>query len=217
MPTCRVVILDALRAIKAIGAGEDASVDELNTGLEALANLFTEIHNARGPLIDVDVTADYCPSENQRVRVQAGDTVSVTLPNAIPLHDGFDPYDYGFDPATAQWNWAPQGTTASADGVQYRQPRDGARIEIVGTTQALYFYRADINTWMSAYALTLDTEVPLNARYAGALGAVLADRLTESLSVNEPTPGLAKRIARGWSALMLQTGRRAPTTRAEYF
>ncbi len=49
------------------------------------------------------------------------------------------------------------------------------------------------------------------------LGAVLADRLMESVSVNEPSPGLLRRIARGWSALMLQTGRHRPPVRIEAF
>ena len=217
MPLCRAVISDALRALKAIAPGEDPDVDMLNTGLEALQNLILEIHNGRGPLKDVDVTGNYCPSENQRVRVQAGDTITVTLPNAIPYYDGFDPYDYGFNPVTAEYDWAPQGTTAQADGIEYRQPRDGARIEIVGTTEALYLYRADLNEWMPAYGLTLSTEIPLNARYAGPLGALLADRLMEPLSVNEPSPGLAKRVARANAALLIQAGTMRSPVRAQYF
>ena len=217
MPTCRIVIKDALRALKAIAPGDDATVDELDDGLHALRNLVEEIHNARGPLVDVDVTANYCPSENQRVRVQAGYDVTITLPNAIPLYDGFDPCDYGFDPATNAGAWAPQGTTASADGVSYRQPSDGARIEIVGTTQALYFYRADLNQWMPATGLTAESELPLNARYAGAIGALLAERLMEVLALGEPTPGLAARISMARSTLYTQAGTRRSPVRAEYF
>ena len=41
---------------------------------------------------------------------------------------------------------------AAADGVYWRAPRDGARIEIVGTTQALYFYRDDTNAWARCLA-----------------------------------------------------------------
>ncbi len=217
MPLCRAVISDALRALKAIAPGEDPDIDMLNTGLEALQNLILEWHNAKGPLIDVDVTGNYTPGESQRVRVQAGDTITVTLPNAIALYDGFDPYDYGFDPGQVSQSYIPQGTTASADGVSYRQPRDGARIEIVGTTEALYIYRADLNEWMPAYGLTLSTEIPLNGRYAGALGALLADRLMEPLSVNEPSPGLAKRVARANAALLIQTGTQRDPVRAQYF
>jgi hypothetical protein len=218
MPTCRIVIKDALRALKAIAPGDDPTVDELNDGLFALQNLVTEIHNARGPLIDLDVTAaSYIPSQNQRVRIPTGGAVTITLPNAVPIFDGFDPYDYGFDPAADAWSYGAQGTTGNADGIYYRQPTDGARIEIVTTTPALYFWRADLNQWISAYGLTLDVEVPFNARYAGPLGAVLADRLMESLSVNEPSPGLAKRVARGWSALLMQTGARRAPVRIENF
>ncbi len=219
MPTCRKVISDAMRAVKAIAPGDDPQADELGVALEALQNVVLELHNARGPLIDVDVTsATYIPGENQRVRVQLGDTVTITLPNAVPLYNGFDPYDYGFDPSAAEWTaWPAQGTTAAADGVQYRQPRDGARIEIVGVTQALYFYRADLNEWMSATGLALDTEIPLNARYAGAIGALLAERLTEALALGEPTPGLAARVSAARANLYLQAGTRRSPVRAEYF
>jgi len=217
MATARVVIAEAMRALRALAPGDDPTADDLVVGLEAISNLILDIHEARGPLLDVDVTADCTPSENQRIRVQAGFDVAVTLPNAIPFFDGFDPYDYGFNPATAQWQWAPQGTTAQADGVQYRQPRDGTRIETVGVTQALYFYRADINAWMAATGLTVDTELPFNNRYTSALGALTAERLMDVVSNAQPTPGLTRRIARGNAALMLRAGTHHAPVRAQYF
>ncbi|HEY2482500.1 MAG TPA: hypothetical protein VGI30_09950 [Caulobacteraceae bacterium] len=213
MPTCRTVIKDALRALKVIGSGDMAHVDQLNAGLSALQNLVVEFHEARGPLVDVDVTADYVANENQRVRVQAGDTVDITLPNSIPVWGAFDPYDYGF---TGTPSWLASGSTGEADGFSFRAPTDWARIEVVGTTQGLWFYRADINSWMSAYALTLDTEIPLNARYAGPLGALLAERLIEELSLNEPSPGFARRAVMARAALFLRTGSRRRPVRAEY-
>ena len=214
MPLCRAVIADACRALKVVAPGEDPDVDMLTTGLEALQNIILELHNGMGPLIDVDVQTDYTPGESQRVRVQAGDTITVTLPNAIAMFQPYDPYDYGFSGSAAQ---PPPGTTAVADNVQFRQPYDGARIEIVGTTEALYIYRADLNQWMPAYGLTLSTEIPLNGRYAGHLAALLADRLMETLSVNEPSPGLAKRVARANHALMLRTGTTHPPVAIQNF
>ena len=215
MATCRAVIAEAMRALKALGVGDEPSVDELATGMGAIGNLILDIHEARGPMLDVDTSADLTPSENQRVRIQYGATVAVTLPNAIPMFNTPDPYDYGFNASTVA---PPVGTTGAADGVQYRQPRDGTRIEVVGTTQALYFYRADINAWMAATGLTADAETPFNSRYSSALGALLAERLMEVLpGANEPTPGLARRIARGRVALMLRPGVAHDPVVASYF
>lgn len=217
MPTCRVVIADALRALKAVSPGEEADADQLAVALEALQNLILELHDARGPMVDVDVSANVVANENQRLRIQAGATAQVTLPNAVPLYDGFDPYDYGFNPASDDWAWYPQGLTAPADGILSRQPLDGSRIEIVGTTNGLYFFRADTNAWMPAYGLTTDTEIPLNARYAGPLGALLAERLMESLAVNQPSPGLLRRIGQARRALLFQAGSQRPPVRGQYF
>lgn len=211
MPTCRGVIADALRALKVLAPGDMPHVDQLNAGLSALQNLIVELHEARGPLQDVDVSADYVANENQRCRVQAGDTVSLTLPNAIPIFSAWT--DYGF----SGWPHAPDpGSTAAADNIHFRQPTDGARIEAVGTTQGLWFYRADINAWVGAYALTLDAEIPLNARYAGPLGALLAERLMEELSLNEPSPGFAARAVQARAILFTRPGARRAAAQAEY-
>ena len=85
-----------MRALKALGVGDAPGIDELSVGIEAICLLTLEIHEARGPMLDVDVTANVIPSENQRIRIQAGSTISVTLPNAIPMFGTPDPYDYGF-------------------------------------------------------------------------------------------------------------------------
>ncbi len=215
MATCRVIIAEALRALKAIGIGDEPGVDELTVGLEALNALTLDIHDGRGPMLDVDAAASLIPSENQRIRIQAGDTIAVTLPNAIPIFSTPEPNDYGFNTSTVA---PPVGTTGAADGIQYRQPRDGTRIEIVGTMQALYFYRADINAWIAATGLTADAETPFNNRYTSALGALLAERLMEALpGSGDPTAGLARRIARGRSALMLRTGTTHDRVIADYF
>ena len=204
-----------MRALKALGVGDAPGIDEFTVGLEAISLLTLEIHEARGPMLDIDVSGNVIPSENQRIRIQAGSVISITLPNAIPMFSTPDPYDYGFNVGAV----APTvGTTGAADGVQYRQPRDGTRIEIVGTTQALYFYRADINSWTAATGLTVDAQTPFNNRYSSALAALVAERMMETLpGGGEPTPGLARRIARGRSALMMRTGVDHDRTVAEYF
>ncbi|MEO8926361.1 MAG: hypothetical protein ABI306_04280 [Caulobacteraceae bacterium] len=215
MSTCRATIAEAMRAFRALQPGDDPTVDELNVGMEALQNLILDLHNARGPLLDVDVIADYVAGEDQRVRIQAGYTVNVTLPNSVPIFNTPDPYDYGFAADVTQ---PPIGSTGMADGVQYRQPRDGVRVEVVGTTQSLFLYRADTNAWYAASGLTLDVETPLNARYTSALSALTAERMMEQWpELFEPTPGLSARTARGRSALMLQSGRARDPVQADYF
>jgi len=203
MSTCRDAILDAMLALKVLTPGDDPQADELATGLTAISVMVLEAHNARGPMLDVDISANYVASENQRVRIQAGVTVTVTLPNSVPIYISYNPNDYGFSAPTVQ---PPVGSIVTADGAQFRQPHDGARIEIVGTTQALYFYRADINQWQAATELTLDAELPFNARYTGAFAALLAERLMDVLAAAEPSPGLTRRIQRGNSAMLMRTG-----------
>jgi hypothetical protein len=219
MPTCRDVLHGAFKAIKVLAPGDMPQVDQLRDGLLAIQDIIQELHEARGPLTDVDVSAaTYIASENQRVRIQAGAATVVTLPNAIPMYDGFDPYDYGFNPAAQQWGaYAPQGSAGVADNIAWRQPRDGTRIEIVGTTAQLFFYRADVNQWLSANALRLDDEMPLNARYRGALIALVAERLVEELSLEEPSPGFLHRAGLARATLYIRSGTDRSPVRAEYF
>ncbi|HWE98702.1 MAG TPA: hypothetical protein VG248_02795 [Caulobacteraceae bacterium] len=216
MSTVRAAILEAMRLMKAVAPGDAPTADELAVGLDGAQSLVLALHEARGPLWDLDVTADICPGENQRLRIQAGAIVTVTLPNAVSILGGYDPYDYGFQGAAG---YTPQtGTTGSADGVQYRQPTDGARIEVVGTTQALYFYRVDTNAWAPASGLTLDTELPLNARYQSDFAVVLAERLADVLSnLPEPTKPMLARIAASREALFSRPGVRREPVRASYF
>ncbi|MGH7024520.1 MAG: hypothetical protein ACREEB_13160 [Caulobacteraceae bacterium] len=214
MPTCRDVIAEALRALKAIAPGDMPHVDQLNAGLHACQDLILELHEARGPLSDIDLTGDYVANENQRCRVQAGSTVVVTLPNAVPIFPTFDPYDYGFVEVPY---WTAPGTTGAADGVCFRQPTDGARIEIVGTTNQLFLYRADINQWVGANDLRLDDELPLNARYRGPFASLLAERLMEDLALAEPTPGFAARAGRAREVIFTRPGARRLPVHGQYF
>ena len=214
MATCRVVVTQALQALSALALGDDPSADELSAGLDAIGNVLLDLHESRVPMTDVDVIADYIAAENQRVRVQLGFTVKVTLPDAVPIWPTRGPSDYGFTAALAT---PPMGSTDTADGVQFRAPRDGTRVEVVGTSQSLSFYRADVNAWFAATGLALDDEAPLNARYTSALAALVAERMIESMpGVFEPTPALARRIARGNLALMLQGGVARDPTAGEY-
>ena len=215
MTTARAAIGEALRALRAIAPGDDPTAEELAVALEAVQDLVLEIHEARGPMLTIDVTAAVVASENQRLRIQAGSTVTVTLPNAVPIYTAANPNDYGFTPPS---DVAPVGTTSAADGQQYRAPLDGARIEIVGTSQALYFYREDLNAWTSALSLTLDSELPFNARLSSHFAAILAERLVDVVADDAKlTPALLRRVARGRTAMMAQTGRARVETVGQYF
>lgn len=215
MPTCRTVINEALRSIKALAPGDEMTADESVVALEALQNVVIELHEGRGPLMDVDVQGGYIAGENQRIRVQAGDTVTVDLPNSVAMITfAISSYDYGF----ANLNPIPQGSQGVADGVNWRQPYDGARIEVIGTGQNLYFYRSDINQWVQAYGLTLDAEIPLNGRYASSLSALVAERCMEQWpSRAEPTSGMARRIAKANSMLRMRSGAKRDPQHGNYF
>ena len=216
MATVRVALSEAMRALRSLATGDDPTADELSVGLEAAQNLVLEIHEARGPLHDLDIAAPYVAGENQRLRIESGDTVSITLPNAVAMFWNWDPYDYGFVPGYP--GLPPAGSTGPADNIQYRPPADGARIEIVGTSQALYFYRADLNQWMPASGLSIDTELPFNNRLLGPFTALLAERLADVLSgAPQISPTLARRIAQGRAAIFIQSGRRRAHRVGEYF
>ena len=214
MATVRAALAEALRALRAVGVGESPTADELAAGLEAAQALLLDLHEARGPLREVDLSSDYVAGENQRVRVAAGATVAVTLPNSVPLFWPHDPDDYGFSPTPAL---PAPGSTGAADNIQFRAPRDGARIEVVGTSQGLWFYRADLNQWLPAIGLTIDSELPLNNRLTSAFAALLAERLADLVSDAPPTPNFLKRVARGRQALFLPHGRERPHRAGEYF
>jgi hypothetical protein len=219
MSTVRAAIAEALRLIRATAPGDGPTADELAVGLSGAQDLVLSLHEARGPLLTVDITGNYTPGENQRLRVQAGSTVAVTLPNSVAIFDADDLYDYGFDPGLAPDTPAnpPMGSTGAADGVAWRQPTDGARIEVVGTQSGLWFYRDDTNAWVSALGLATDSELPVNGRLAGHFAALLAERLTDvASSAADLSPALKARVARAREALFTRPGRRRTTTRAAY-
>lgn len=214
MTTLRDVATESLRALKALAPGDGMTVDEIDSTLDAIQSIILELHEARGPMRDVDVTADYTAGENERVRIQNGYTVTVSLPNAISMINGRPCTDYGFFDGPS----VPTGTSGIADGVVWRQPRDGTRVEIVGTSQALYFYRADQNLWVQADQRGIDDLMPLNSRYKGHLGALVAGRLVDTWpGLFEPTPSLATRIGRANAALLLRSGTQRSAVVGEYF
>jgi hypothetical protein len=223
MSTCRDGIKAALRALKVTAPGEDPHIDQLTSGLRACQDVLTELHEARVPLREIDVPGNNPPpgfngqwiaNQDTRIRIGAGSSVTVILPNAVPMFPGEHPYDYGF--VGAPW-WNVQGSTGQADGVCWRAPTDGARIEVVGAATDLWFYRADLNQWLPVYDIRLDDELPLNVRYRGPFASLVAERCVDELSVEEPTPWLARRIAAARATMFIRPGRHAEPTRTEYF
>lgn len=222
MSACRAIIYDALGMLRTLAPGDDPNADEFAMCLGQLGQLIQDIHEARGPLLDIDVpgpdwvtdASSFIPSEEQRIRIQAGTTYTLVLPNSIPIYTAGDPYDYGFSPGVIP---APTGSLSPADGIQYRQPRDGTRIEVVGTVSALYFYRADINSWQPATGLTLDGESPLNPRYDSALGARLAERVAPRYPDFAPDPFFIKRLQRANVALLMRPGVSRDPVQPDYF
>lgn len=204
MTTCRDVIIQAVEAFEGLAPGDDLTVDEINRATTFVGQQIRRISEGRGPLRNVDVTADYTPGEDERARVQSGYTVSITLPNSIVIATG-------------------EGTSASADDDEatYRAPRDGSRIEIVGlSSTALYLYRADTNTWVNIVGLTADSDFPLSANYAADFAAWLSVRLCTIWPARAsliPTPEMRHREAMANLRLFTRPGVTRTVTQAEYF
>jgi len=219
MSTVRAAISQAMRLLRASSPGDEPAAEELSAGLEGAQALVLEIHEARGPLLTLDISADWTPGENQRLRIQAGADVTVTLPNTVATYGGYDPYDYGFNPSASDSAANPAlGSIGPADYVAWRPPTDGARIEIVGTQQGLYFYREDSNAWVSALSLTVDSELPFNQRLQGAFAALLAERLADVLGASpEVTSAQKARLVHAREQMFTRTGNRHAPTRAQYF
>jgi hypothetical protein len=219
MSTVRAAIIQALRLLRAASPGDEPTAEELNVGLEGAQALTLEIHEARGPLLTLDISANWIPGENQRLRIQAGADVTVTLPNSVAMFGGYELCDYHFKPPAGDAAANPPiGSTGPADYVAWRPPTDGARIEIVGTRQGLYFYREDTNAWVSALGLAVDSELPFSQRLQGAFASLLAERLADVLGASGAvTPAQKARLIHAREQMFTRTGARRATTRAQYF
>jgi hypothetical protein len=213
LTSCRDILIDAFGALGVIAFGGQPTADEIDGGLLAIEAVVMDVHAARGPLRETDVSIDYLASENERVRVEAGANVVITLPNSILAGGGVASNDYGF--GSLGCPSFSRGSGDAADGRLSRPPSDGARIEIVGATQALYFYRSDINVWAAAGPLAIDGPTPFNVRYDGAIAALVAERLCDRMNV-APSPALVKRIARGNAMLLVQSAAVRPPSRQAY-
>jgi hypothetical protein len=187
--TCRDIIRDALRELDVLAPGDELTVDDAEVAIDRLQTTVLAIAEARGPWRTLDVTSDYTPGEDERVRVQAGVTIALTLPNTVS--DG-------------------QGGT--------RAPVDGARISVVGQQRALWLYRADLNSWVQADALAIDGPAPLSSVHHGGLAAILAVALANAWPGRPAPTGLTlRRAAQANLALMTAPGVARAVQTAEHF
>lgn len=217
MATCRDLISEAVTAFGGIAPGDGLTVDEINVGLTAIQREIRRVHEMRGPLTGVDVTANYTAGPNERVRVQSGYTISLTLPNSVDITASASRQnDYNF----ALSYDTPAGSALSADGLVRRAPRDGDRIEIVGTTHGLYFYRSDTNEWVECGSLTIDGSMPLNESYLSDFAAIIAVRLCKSWpSVTQiiPSAQMLREEGRANLRLSYRHGVERDQVQAQYF
>lgn len=187
--TCRDLIRDALRELDVIAPGDDLIADDIEVAMARLQGLALAIAEARGPWTCVDITTDYTAGEDERVRVQAGSIVTVTLPNTVD--DG--------------------------GGLQ-RPPRDGARVDIIGTSRAMSAYRADLNSWLAVTGLTADSELPFNGAYHWGLAAMLAMDLANAWPGRaSPTALTLGRAAEARAQLATTVGTARQSVAADYF
>lgn len=212
MATCRQIAERIAKRFGAIAPGDDLSVGEVETLLEAIQDEMRRLHEARGPLTEVDVTADYTAGENERVRVQNGYTVAVTLPNSIEI-TASRRRDYGY----AGEGDTPAGSGAIADGTAWRAPRDGSRVEIVGTSQGLYFYRSDTNEWVNCNALAIGGSMPLNAAYLADLACLIAVKVCRDWTGREPTGQMYREEREARQRIYGRPGVRRETVAGAFF
>jgi hypothetical protein len=187
--TCRDLIRDALRELDVIAPGDDLISDDLEVAMARLQGMVMAVAEARGPWSVVDVTADYTAGEDERVRVQAGAVITVTLPNTVD------------------------------DGVGgQRAPRDGARVDIVGQSRAMSIYRSDTNSWITATDLGVDDDLPFNGAYHWGLAAMLAVDLANAWPGRaSPTALTLARAAEAKAQLATTVGVPRAVVAAEYF
>lgn len=146
---------------------------------------------------DVEATEDYTAGENERIRVNSDEEVTVTVPSAVSSARSILLCCNDF--------------TLVCEGYDDRAPKDGARVQITdtgGTVSATYYYRADAGQWMRADALTMSSAVPLNADMHSGLTAILGERLG-SMEPGVPTsPSLVAEAAAARVRMRARYGKR---------
>ena len=147
MPTCRDIIVYALKLGKVIGANAQPTSSEAELGLAALQSFYLDLATGGmfGSLADVVASADYEAQPGQRVRALDGAVVSYPL----EISD--------------------RGVT--------RPPYDLSLIEVFNVEaglRTLKLFEAGRGGWIDLADIGLDDEAPLASRGVFGLAAFLA-------------------------------------------
>lgn len=144
------------RAIRMTGArplGDTPSAEEMEVALDAFQNMALTLLPAT-QITDVLISADYTAGENERITAD-DETVTVTIPDTIT------------------------DTRTNTE----RAPRNGALVEICGTSPAKYIYVAELASWKALTGLTLVGDQPFGPSQEEAVAAMVAVRIAPDLQV----------------------------------
>lgn len=141
----------------------------------------------------VEISTDYTAGENERIRSVAATSVTISVPSQVT--------------SASSLLWCCNTVSLICDGYDDRAPRDGARIQVAAEETVTYFYRADYGGWLRADALTLSSEIPINADFHEFLTAMLAVRLAPFEGVAVPDVAVAL-IREGQSRMRARYGKR---------
>lgn len=185
MTTNRDIITRAFRLIGQLAAGEVPTSDEASDALVTFQSIIFALPGIGFPdgLTEVDITADYTAGEDERIRSTSGSPV-VTLPTTITDSDG-----------------------------TVRPPRNGARVQIIGSAGKFYLYVSAQGAWVALDDMALETVFPLGYEHEEGFASVLATRLAPEYGavISEPLAIMAERGNR----LLRRAYNRAVATRSD--
>jgi hypothetical protein len=145
------IVRRAFRMLNRIGIGEDLDADEADEALTAFQTMLLTLPclGLGGPLTNVRISANYTAGEDERISADSALSLTVTLPD----------------------------TVTDEDTGEDRAPRNGAIVEVTGSSPTIYVYVAYLNSWKQLTGLTLQSENPLGALHHEGLAAMLAVRI----------------------------------------
>lgn len=172
MATCGDIVNRALRKLGRLGSGRDPRTVDATDTLNALRGLYTSLIavGAFGRLSDVIPTADYVAGENERVFRDTDATLTITLPETMPMYR--EPRSYP-DERDA-WNY---GTNYENVAGNVRPPRDGAVVQIADSytgESETFVYDGSLRQWQSLDGLGLGDSAPRSSDDPEGLAAMLA-------------------------------------------
>lgn len=174
---CRDVVNGALRKLGVLARGREPRLAEQMDTLQALRGLYGGLITAGtlGRLNDVSpLGTAYTAREGDHVYRDDAATITVTLPDRIPLDA--EPGPYG-----SQWQPPANRTDLT------RAPKDGAVVRLTDTyvgVTATWIYDAAAGGWATIEELGLADEAPLSRRDPNGLQAYLASRVADDFGMD---------------------------------